>query len=320
MLPGRGRAAGGWWHALAQYVIRRLIWALPVLLGVAFVTQLMLELTPGDPARVMLGEAATPDTVEALRAELGLDLPFSVRYVRYVSRLAQGDLGKSFRTYRPVVDEIRDAFPNTVLLTAGAMVIAVVVGMTAGIVAAVWRNSILDNASMLLALIGVSMPVFSTGLLLIIWFAHRLGWFPSGGVGSLRHLVLPAITLSLPTLALVARMMRASLLEVLRENYVQTARAKGLRESVVILKHALKNALMPVLTALGTQVGVLMGGAVLTETVFSWPGIGRLIVSGISWRDYLLVQGCVVFLAALFVLVNLLVDIGYKLLDPRIET
>jgi ABC-type dipeptide/oligopeptide/nickel transport system permease component len=301
------------------FVVRRLLLTIPVLLGVLLVVMLTLDLIPGDPVALMLGDAATPEVVRTFREHLGLDRPLPVRYVQYVGRVLQGDLGRSIQQNRPVVDELAEAWPATLRLTAAAMVLAALVGVSAGIVSAVWPNSVFDALSRLGALFGLSMPVFWTGLVLIVVFAFWLPWLPVGGVGSPAHLVLPAVTLALPSIAMIARMTRSSVLEVLREDYVRTARAKGVLEQLVVVKHALRNAAIPILTLLGLQVGQLMGGAVLTETVFAWPGLGRLMIKAIFARDYVLLQGAVLVFALAFVLINMLVDLSYGALDPRVS-
>jgi peptide/nickel transport system permease protein len=301
------------------FVIRRLLLAVPVLLGVVFVVMLTVQLIPGDAVQLMLGEHATKEAVAKLRDHLGLDKPLLVRYVDYVTRLLTGDLGRSIQQNRPVVDELADAWPATLELTVAALAIAAAVGVAAGIVSAAWPNSLFDAAARLGSLFGLSMPVFWTGLVLIVVFALWLPWLPVGGVGSPSHLVLPAVTLALPSVAMVARMTRSSVLEVLREDYVRTARAKGVTERLVVAKHALRNAAIPILTLLGLQAGQLMGGAVLTETVFAWPGLGRLMVKAIFARDYVLLQGAVLIFALAFVMINLAVDLAYGALDPRIS-
>jgi ABC-type dipeptide/oligopeptide/nickel transport system permease component len=301
------------------FLIRRLLLAVPVLLGVVFVVMLTVELIPGDAVSLMLGEHATKEAVAKLRDYLGLDKPLLVRYVEYVGRVVKGDLGRSIQQNRPVVDELADAWPATLELTIAALLIAACVGVTAGVVSAVWPNSFFDAVARLGSLFGLSMPVFWTGLVLIVVFALWLPWLPVGGAGSPSHLVLPAITLALPSVAMVARMTRSSVLEVLREDYVRTARAKGVTEQLVVTKHALRNAAIPILTLLGLQAGQLMGGAVLTETVFAWPGLGRLMVKAIFARDYVLLQGAVLIFALAFVVINLAVDLAYGALDPRIS-
>ena len=303
---------------MLTFIARRLVLAVPVLLGVVFVVMLTVELIPGDAVALMLGEHATPEAVARLRDYLGLDKPLLVRYVGYVGRVARGDLGRSIQQNRPVVDELADAWPATLELTCAARVISALAGVAAGVVSAVWPNSLFDGVARVGSLFGLSMPVFWTGLVLIVVFALWLPWLPVGGMGSLPHLVLPAVTLALPSLAMVARMTRSSVLEVLREDYVRTARAKGVAERLVVAKHALRNAAIPLVTIVGLEFGVLLGGAVITETIFAWPGVGRLAVDAIFSRDYPLVQAIVAMLATLFVLINLAMDLLYTYLDPRI--
>ena len=303
---------------MVTFVLRRLLLAVPVLLGVVFVVMLTVDLLPGDAVTLMLGEHATKDAVAKLRDHLGLDKPFVVRYLEYVGRVVRGDLGRSIQQNRPVSDELADAWPATLELTVAALVLAAVAGIVAGVASAVWPNSIFDALARLGSLFGLSMPIFWTGLVLIVIFSLWLNWLPVGGAGSLNHLVLPAVTLALPSVAMIARMTRAAVLDVLREDYVRTARAKGVGEFWVLARHALRNAFIPILTLLGLQSGQLMGGAVLTETVFSWPGLGRLMVKAIFARDYILLQGAVLVFALAFVVINLLVDLSYGWLDPRI--
>ena len=304
---------------MLTFIVRRLLLAVPVLLGVVFVVMLTVDLLPGDAVSLMLGEHSTPQAVAALRDYLGLDKPLATRYVQYVGRLLTGDLGRSIQQNRPVTAELAEAWPATLELTLAALVLAAVFGVTAGVVSAVWPSSLFDAVARLGSLFGLSLPVFWTGLVLIVIFAWWLPWLPVGGTGSLAHLVLPAVALALPSTAMVARMTRSSVLEVLREDYVRTARAKGVRERWVVTKHALRNAAIPVLTLLGLQAGQLMGGAVLTETVFAWPGLGRLMVKAIFARDYVLLQGAVLVFSLAFVLINLLVDLSYGALDPRVS-
>jgi peptide/nickel transport system permease protein/oligopeptide transport system permease protein len=304
---------------MLRFVLRRFLLAVPVILGVIFVVMLTIELIPGDPVTLMLGEYATKESVAQVRQALGLDKPLFVRYLQYLGNLARGDLGRSIREGRLVSREIADVWPATVGLTAAALLIAVLFGVLAGVVSAVWPNSFFDGVVRLLSLFGLSMPVFWTGLSLIVLFSLWLQWLPVGGTGSLRHLILPAITLSLPSLAMVARMTRSSVLEVLREDYIRTARAKGVHETLVVLKHGLRNACIPIVTLLGLQVGQLLGGAVLTETVFAWPGMGRLIVRAIFARDYILLQGAILVFALAFVVINLIVDLSYAAFDPRVS-
>jgi ABC-type dipeptide/oligopeptide/nickel transport system permease component len=301
------------------FVLRRLLLTVPVLLGVLFVVMLTMDLIPGDPVQLMLGDAASKENVARFREHLGLDRPLVVRYVRYLGQVVTGDLGRSIQQNRPVVDELGDAWPATLQLTVAALLLAAVVGVATGIVSAVWPNSLFDALSRLSSLFGLSMPVFWTGLVLIVVFAFWLPLLPVGGVGSPSHLVLPAVTLALPSIAMIARMTRSSVLEVLREDYVRTARAKGVGERFVVAKHALRNAAIPILTLVGLQAGQLMGGAVLTETVFAWPGLGRLMVKAIFARDYILLQGAVLIFAMAFVVINLVVDLSYGMLDPRVS-
>ena len=304
---------------MLTFIVRRLLLAVPVLLGVVFVVMLTVDLLPGDAVSLMLGEHATPQAVAALRDHLGLDKPLATRYVQYVGRLLTGDLGRSIQQNRPVAAELADAWPATLELTVAALVLAAFFGVGAGVVSAVWPSSFFDTLARLGSLFGLSLPVFWTGLVLIVIFAWWLPWLPVGGTGSPSHLVLPAVALALPSTAMIARMTRSSVLEVLREDYVRTARAKGVRERWVVIKHALRNAAIPVLTLLGLQAGQLMGGAVLTETVFAWPGLGRLMVKAIFARDYVLLQGAVLVFSLAFVLVNLIVDLSYGALDPRVS-
>jgi len=301
------------------FLVRRLLLTIPVLLGVIFVVMLTMDLIPGDPVALMLGDAASKENVARFREHLGLDRPLVVRYVRYLGQVVTGDLGRSIQQNRPVVDELGDAWPATLQLTVAALLLAAVVGIATGIVSAVWPNSLFDALSRLSSLFGLSMPVFWTGLVLIVVFAFWLPLLPVGGVGSPLHLVLPAVTLALPSIAMIARMTRSSVLEVLREDYVRTARAKGVGERLVVAKHALRNAAIPILTLVGLQAGQLMGGAVLTETVFAWPGLGRLMVKAIFARDYILLQGAVLIFAMAFVVINLVVDLSYGMLDPRVS-
>jgi len=304
---------------MLTFVVRRLLLAVPVLLGVVFVVMLTIDLLPGDAVTLMLGEHATKDAVAKLRDHLGLDKPFLVRYLDYVGRVfLHGDLGRSIQQNRPVAAELADAWPATVQLTAAALVLAAVLGIATGVASAVWPNSLFDAFARLGSLFGLSMPIFWTGLVLIVIFSLWLHWLPVGGAGSLAHLVLPAVTLALPSVAMIARMTRSAVLDVLYQDYVRTARAKGVGELLVLGRHALRNAFIPILTLLGLQSGQLMGGAVLTETVFAWPGLGRLMVKAIFARDYILLQGAVLVFALAFVVINLLVDLSYGLLDPRV--
>ncbi|MFO7646050.1 MAG: ABC transporter permease [Desulfosarcina sp.] len=301
------------------YIMRRLLLTVPVVVGVSILIFLIIRLIPGDPAIAIAGVHASNEYIEQIRKDLYLDRSLAVQYAIFVRNLARGDLGNSTMTRRPVVVELRERFPRTVELTLLAMLIASVVGISAGIISATRRYSIFDNISMLVALFGVAAPVFWLALMLQLLFAVHLGWLPATGRGTFRHLILPAITLGLASAGLIARITRSSMLEVLRQDFITTARAKGLTEKVVVYKHALKNALIPVVAIMGLQFGILLGGAVLTETVFAWPGVGRLLVDSILARDYPVVQGAVLVLAVTFVLINLIVDLIYAFLDPRIS-
>jgi ABC-type dipeptide/oligopeptide/nickel transport system permease component len=304
---------------MMTFVLRRLLLAIPVLLGVIFVVMLTIELIPGDAVALMLGEHATPEAVQKLRDFLGLDKPLVVRYLQYLGKLVTGDLGRSIQQNRPVAHELAEAWPATLQLAMAALALAAVVGVAAGVVSAVWPNSLFDAVARLGSLFGLSMPVFWTGLVLIVVFTLWLPWFPVGGVGGPSHLVLPAITLALPSIAMIARMTRSSVLEVLREDYVRTARAKGVRERIVIRKHTLRNALIPIVTVAGIQLGQLIAGAIVLESVFALPGIGRLALGAIAARDLPVVQGVTLFVAAAIVAINFAVDLAYAWLDPRIR-
>ncbi|HEY4908035.1 MAG TPA: ABC transporter permease [Methylomirabilota bacterium] len=319
-------AVGG--GGLPAYALRRLLLAVPVLFGVSVLVFSVLHLAPGDPAAIMLGAQATKEDVQRLHRDLGLDQPLVVQYLHWIGQVARGDLGRSIPLGRAVLPEVLLRFKATLVLTAGALVIAVLLGLAAGIISAVKQYSWLDRLSMGVAVTGVSLPVFWTGIMLIIVFALQLRWFPSSGMSSpygsgvadvLWHLVLPAITLGTASAAALARLTRSSVLEIIRQDYVRSARAKGLAERAVIARHVLKNAINPIITVLGVQVGFLLGGAILTETVFSWPGLGSMMVRAIQARDYPLVQGGVLLIATTFVVVNLAVDLLYAIFDPRIR-
>jgi peptide/nickel transport system permease protein len=304
---------------LGGYVVKRLVAMALLLLGVTFVVFLMMYLAPGDVTAMLAANAPSAEQVAALRHEFGLDLPLPVQYGRFLSRALRGDLGDSWVDRRPVMPQVLDALAYTLRLASVALLLSIVVGLAGGTVAAVRRGSAMDETVLTTTLVGISVPIFVTGLLLIYAFAFRLRWLPTSGAGSWRHLVLPAVTLASFLVAYNVRMMRACMLEVLRQDYVRTARAKGLREAIVVGRHALRNALVPVVTVVGLQVGFLIGGSVITETVFAYPGVGQLVVSAISARDTPLVQGCVLVTASGFILVNLLVDVSYVLIDPRIR-
>lgn len=304
---------------MLSYTIRRLLYIIPILLGVIFIVTLTLDLIPGDPAALILGEFASAEAVANLRQSLGLDQPLLLRYGNYVLDVLQGDLGISMRERRPVSQIIGEAFPATALLAAAAMAIVVFVGIPLGITAASRPGSFIDNFIRVISLIGLSMPVFWTGIVFVVIISVSLGWFPVSGSGTWRHLVLPAVTLALPSLGILARITRTSVLDVLQEDYVRTATAKGVGRRSVLFKHTLRNALIPIVTVIGLQLGNMLGGSVLTETVFAWPGIGRQTVFAIFNRDFILIQGIVLVFASIYVGLNLLVDLSYGFLDPRIR-
>ena len=302
-----------------QYIIKRLISTIPVLIGISLLLFFMLRMLPGDPAQVLAGQMATPEEVENIRHQLGLDRPIYVQYAVFFSRLVQFDLGRSARTQNPVTEEIWARLPNTVLLALVAITLACLFGIPAGIVSAVRPYTWIDYLVTSGALFGISMPVFWLGLMLVVVFSILLHWLPAGGTGSWKHVILPSVTLAAFVVAFIARMTRSTMIEVLSQDYTTTARSKGLREEVVIVKHALKNALIPIITVVGLQFGLLLGGAVLTETVFAWPGIGRLIVDSILARDYPMIQGTILVFGLLYIFVNLVVDLIYAYVDPRIR-
>jgi peptide/nickel transport system permease protein len=314
---------------VARYLLRRLLHLGPVLLGVSVVVFLVLHLTPGDPAEVMLGSQATKDDLSRLRADLGLDQPLYVQYLRWIGHVARGDLGRSLWMKRPVLDEVLNRYKATLVLTASGLLLSTLGGIVLGVSSAVRPHSLLDRASAVTSLFGASMPVFWLGIVLMVIFSLWLGWLPASGMwapyggGGLRdllaHLILPAVTLAAASLTIIARLTRSTMLDILSQDYIRTARAKGLVEGRVIFRHGLKNALIPIVTVVGVQAGYLLGGAVLTETVFAWPGVGLLMVQGILARDFPLVQGCVLVIALTFVLINLAVDLLYAYLDPRIQ-
>jgi peptide/nickel transport system permease protein len=332
---------------MLRYIIRRFFTIIPVLLGVSILVFSLIRLIPGDPATVMLGERATPESVARVRQQLGLDKPIHEQYLLYLGRVLHGDLGTSVLRQEPVTQELIRRFPATLELTIAAILFALLVGIPSGIISAVRRGSWIDSFSMLVALTGLSMPIFWLGLMLSFFFAVLLHWLPTSGrltattlyepttnlvifdsliqanptllADGLRHLILPAIALGTIPMAIIARMTRSSMLETLGQDYIRTAQAKGLHQRVVVLRHALRNSLLPIITVIGLQVGILLSGAILTETIFAWPGIGRWIVDAIYARDYPIVQGVTLFIAGMFVFVNLSVDILYSIVDPRIH-
>ncbi|ABR49058.1 Nickel-transporting ATPase [Alkaliphilus metalliredigens QYMF] len=304
-----------------KYILRRLLYLIPVILGVSLIVFTMMYFTPGDPARIMLGESAPDEEVARMRESLGLDDPYVVQFGRYVKNaVVHQDIGRSYRTGRPVAEEVLTRFPATLKLAAAGVFVAVVIGIPIGIISATKQYSLFDNVAMIFALMGVSMPNFWQGMMGILIFSVYLGWFPSSGFSTFRHLILPATTIGTSSAAIITRMTRSSMLEVVRQDYIRTARAKGQAESVVINQHALKNALIPIITVIGLQFGYLLGGAVLTESIFSIPGVGKLMVDSILTRDFPVVQGGVLFIAVTFSMVNLVVDILYAYVDPRIKS
>lgn len=311
---------------MTRFVTGRLLEAVPTVLGVLAVVFLVIHLIPGDPVSAMLGEGATGAQLVATRHLLGLDRPLPVQFVQFISRYTEGDLGRSIRTQRPVVDEILSRAAFTVELATGGILVTVALGVPLGVLAATRRGSLADLAVLIASMAGIAAPVFWIGLLLSLLFATKLGWFPSIGAGRsgdwasvATALVLPSLTLGLSGMALVARMTRSSMLDVLREDFIRTAFAKGVGRAGVVYRHALRNAAIPIVTIIGANVGYLLGGAVLTETVFARPGLGKLLVDAILARDYPVVQGVTFFVALLFVIVNLATDVVYSLLDPRVE-
>ena len=304
---------------MLRYFVRRVLLAVPVLLGVATLVFSLIHLVPGDPAQAMIGDGASPQDVAELRKSLGLDQPLLTQYAAFLRNAIQGDLGRSFRTGQPVTTMIFERVPATAELAVAAMLIAILLAIPLGVVAAVWRGTAIDYSAMTFALAGVSIPNFWLGPLLAIVFAVELGWLPVSGRGTLAHLVLPAISLGLALAAILARMTRASLLDELGELYVRAARARGASTTSAITVHALRNSMVPLLTIVALQFGAVLTGAVITETIFAWPGIGRLLIQSIGFRDYPTVQGCILLIAVTYVSVNLITDLMYGVLDPRIR-
>ncbi|GED70864.1 peptide ABC transporter permease [Brevibacillus reuszeri] len=312
---------------MLKLILRRLVDLIPTLLVVATTVFIITRMIPGDPAAVLLGPQASPDEIAKMRESLGLNQPMYLQYIDFLGNLLKGDLGTSLGYHQPVLSLILERFPNTLLLSVCALAISLLIGIPAGIISATKQYSPWDYTVMILSLVGVSMPIFWLGVMLVLYFSVHLGWLPATGMGSLSegfgsvitHLVLPSIALSTIPMATFARITRSSMLEVIRQDYIKTARAKGLREFFVVWKHALKNAMTPLLTVMGMQISSMLGGAVLTETIFSWPGMGRLVVDAIENRDFVVVQGTVLFIAVIFVLINLLVDILYTVVNPRVK-
>ena len=304
---------------MAKYILKRIIALIPVIFGVTLVVFLIMQLAPGDPARMIAGELASPEQVNELREEMGLNDPILVRYFNYMVDFFHGDLGESYFKHRAVMDEIMDRFPYTAKLAAVAVVLTIVMSIPIGITAAVRQNSIFDNLSLVVTLFGISMPVFWLGLLLIILFSLRLGLLPTGGADTWKGYVLAALCLAFSKRSTVARTTRSSMLETIRQDYVRTARAKGVSKGKVIRKHAFRNALIPTITVIGIQISQLLGGSVVVETVFAWPGVGRLMIESINSRDTPLVLGCIVMLTIIFSLLNLVIDLCYGFFDPRVK-
>jgi len=304
---------------MVQYTVRRLLLAVPTLLGVTLLVFSMVRMLPGDPAQAMAGVHATREYVEQVRRTLGLDQPLHVQYGRFMIGLFRGDLGTSIRTGLPVSQEVWSRMVPTLELTLVSLFLATLFGVAVGVISSTKPYSVFDYASMFGALVGLSAPVFWLGLMLMLLFSVQLGWLPAAGRSGLANLILPSVTLAASSVALVARFTRSTMLEVMRQDYVNTARAKGMRQRSVVLRHALRNALIPIVTIIGLRFGALLSGAVLTETVFAWPGVGRLMVDSISARDYPVVQGAVLLVALAFVVINLVVDLLYGVVNPRIQ-
>ena len=306
---------------MERYILKRILLMVPVLLGVILVVFIMNHISPGNPARILAGENASEEAVAALTEELGLDDPLYIQFFNYVKGIVtKFDLGTSYQTRRPVIDELMDRFPTTAKLALLSICISAVVGISLGIISAGKQNTIIDHLSTGFALLGVSMPAFWAGMMLILVFAIYLKWLPVSGIDGWKNWIMPAFTSSMVGMATITRMTRSSMLDVICQDYIVTARAKGLSEQVIVVKHALKNALIPIITVLGIQLGTMLGGAVLTESVFSIPGLGKFMVDSIKNRDYPVVQGGVLLLAIVFSLVNLIVDIIYAYVDPRIKS
>ena len=303
-----------------KFVFRRILMMIPVLLGVVFIIFVLMYITPGDPAELILGDAAAPEAVAALRTQLGLDDPFFVQFARYIGRVAQLDLGISYATRRPVLDEITDRLPTTLTLAGWSVFLSLILGIPLGILCATKQYTAFDSVTSTVGLVALSIPNFWLGLILIMIFSVNLGWLPASGFTTPMHWILPTLTIGLSNAGTIMRFTRASMLEVIRQDYIRTARAKGQNESIILYKHALKNALIPVITIAGLTFGALLGGAVLTETVFAIPGLGNYIVQSIWARDTPTIQGGVLFIGIIFSFVNLFVDIIYGFVDPRIRS
>lgn len=304
---------------MKKYIYKRILLLIPVLIGVSFLVFSIMSLTPGDPAQLILGENAPKEAIEQLREKMGLNSPFFVQYFIFIKNAVLGDFGISYSTGRPVFQEIFSRFPNTLLLTILGTVVALIIGIPLGILSAIRQYSFIDSISMIIALIGASMPTFWLGLMFILFFSVHLRWFPSEGFNSWKSVVLPTFTSGIIYAGVIARMTRSTMLEVIRQDYIRTAYAKGLKKSSIILKHALRNAMIPIVTIIGLHIGRLLGGAIIIETVYSWPGVGRLMIDSIRQKDTPVVLASVIFLAFAFSIVNLVVDILYVYVDPRMK-
>ena len=306
---------------MLRYIFKRILMMIPVLLGVLFLVFTMNEISPGDPAAMIAGDAASVEVVEQIREDLGLNKPLPVRFFNYTKNLVlHGDLGTSYKTKRPVLDEVMDRLPTTILLSLTSAAFAVLLSIPIGIISAIKQNTWIDNLLMVLALIGVAMPAFWQGLMTIILFSVKLGWFPSYGFTTPAPWFMPVLTIGTGAMASLVRITRSSMLEVIRQDYIRTARAKGQTERKVIISHALRNSMIPIITAIAIQLGSMLGGAIVTETVFAIPGIGMLMIQSIKARDYPTIQGAVVVIAVMFSLLNLVVDIIYTFVDPRLKS
>ena len=306
---------------MLKYIFKRILMMIPVLLGVLFLVFTMNEISPGDPAEMIAGDAASVEVVEQIREDLGLNKPFPVRFLNYTKNIVlHGDLGTSYKTKRPVLEEVMDRLPTTILLSLTSAAFAVILSIPIGIISAIKQNTWIDNLLMVLALSGVAMPAFWQGLMTIILFSVKLGWFPSYGFTTPAHWFMPVLTIGTGAMASLVRITRSSMLEVIRQDYIRTARAKGQTERKVIISHALRNSMIPIITAIAIQLGSMLGGAIVTETVFAIPGIGMLMIQSIKARDYPTIQGAVVVIAVMFSLLNLLVDIIYTFVDPRLKS
>ncbi|MDD3164339.1 MAG: ABC transporter permease [Oscillospiraceae bacterium] len=305
---------------MGKYIAKRIAYMIPVILGVTLLVFFIMHLAPGNPAQIILGENATAEQIATLEHEMGLDQPLLVQYVRYLGDLLHGDLGTSYSSGSSVTTEIMARFPYTIKLTLVAAIMSLVLALPLGIIAAVKQNTWVDNVSMIVALIGVSMPIFWLALMLIMLFSVKLGWLPVYGADSWKSIILPAISLGFMNMASISRTTRSSMVETLRQDYIRTAYAKGLSKTTIIMRHAFRNGMLPTITVIGLEIGQMLGGSVLTETVFAWPGVGRLMILAINARDTPLVMGCILLMTVCFSVVNLVVDLLYGVVDPRVRT